>query len=167
VSDWGPTMFGDPCRQCGFDWSTSQPDTLAVVEATPGQFARLLDGRDGSQRHPELAWSAVAYVCHVADNLRIWAERLAGLGLGASGPVPPFDQDDRADVRHYADVPVQAALWSLRRATLDWLEAVALVAGKSVALRHPERGVLRVLDVCRMVAHDAAHHGWDIERTVS
>jgi len=164
VNDWGPRTFGHPCRECAFDWDTSQPEALSLVAGTPAAMAELLAGGHGSQRHPELAWSAVAYVAHVADNLRIWAERLAGLAAGDRGPVAPYDQDDLAAARHYDEISVAGALWSLERAVGDWTSAVGLADGAGIILIHPQRGQNSLLDVVRTNAHDAWHHYADVRR---
>jgi hypothetical protein len=105
-------------------------------------------------------------VCHVADNLRIWAERLAGSALGASGQVANYDGDLLARARAYEGVPTQASLWSLQRASGDWLEAFGLAVDKGVVLLHPERGEQSTLDVARSNAHDVHHHEWDIRRSL-
>jgi len=82
VENWGAPLYGNPCRQCGFDWSISSDGAVDLIARVPVRYVALLANTDGSQRHPDLDWSAVAYVCHVTDNLRIWAERLAGAALG-------------------------------------------------------------------------------------
>lgn len=41
---------------------------------------------------PIAAGAAVGYVSHVAGNLRIWAERLAGLATADPGPVAPYER---------------------------------------------------------------------------
>ena len=166
MSEWGRTTYGDPCRECGFRWSMTQAEAVATVTGTPTEFARLLRGVDGPRRQSDLHWSVVAYVCHVTDNLRIWAERLAGLALGDLRPVTPYDQDLLAHARQYDGVAVVGALWSLDRAVSDWREAVLLADGAGVALVHPERGEQSLLDVVRSNAHDAYHHRWDIQRTI-
>jgi hypothetical protein len=166
MSDWGATTYGDPCHQCGFQWTMTQDAAVELVVAIPPRFATLLDGVDGSQRHPDLEWPVVAYVCHVADNLRIWAERLAGIGLGASAHVATYDQDLLARARRYELIAPAAALWSLDRAVSDWSEAVLLADRAGITLFHPERGAQAVIDVVRSNAHDALHHGWDIERSI-
>ncbi len=96
--------------------------------AAPVDYAELLAGRDGSQRHPALRWSAGAYVCYVVDNLRIWGERLAALAFGAVGPVIPYDENQLAEARGYDAIPIQGALWSLKHAAADWTEALALAS---------------------------------------
>ncbi|HVC71747.1 MAG TPA: hypothetical protein VNC61_15945 [Acidimicrobiales bacterium] len=167
MTDWGRATYGDPCRECGYHWSVGPDEAMALVMATPARYAALLGDTDGSQRHPDLAWTAVVYVAHVADNLRIWAERLAALALGAVGPVTPYNQDLLAQARRYDELSLLGALWSLDRATRDWRDAVLLAHAAGVPLVHPERGELSVLDVVRSNSHDAYHHGWDIERTVT
>ena len=166
MSEWDRTVYGDPCRECGFSWSISQADAASLVANIPARYGELLDGRDASLRHPDLSWSVGAYVCHVADNLRIWAERLAGIALGTTGQVGAYDQDDLARVRNYDRIPLEAGFWSLTRAVADWHDAVALATDRQVVMEHPERGSLSVLDVVRSIAHDAHHHAWDIQRSV-
>ena len=167
MSELWRTVFGDPCRECGFAWSISQVDATSLVANIPNRIGELLDESGGvSLRHPDLSWSAGAYVCHVADNLRIWAERLAGLALGATGPVAPYSEDDLARTRNYELIPPVAALWSLGRAVADWQEAVNVATEKQVIVEHPEQGPQTVLDVVRSNAHDVHHHAWDIQRMI-
>jgi hypothetical protein len=166
MSAWGVRTFGDPCRECGYGWTLPLDDVLALVGAVPARYREVLAGCDGSERHPDLSWSAVAYVCHVADNLRIWAERLAGLARGAEGPVGGYDENELAAARRYPEVFLGGALWSLERAAVDWQTAVVLAAEAEVVLVHPDRGAMPVLDAARTTAHDAHHHAWDLERIV-
>jgi hypothetical protein len=132
-----------------------------------GRYATLLAGHDGSARGAELRWSVVEYVCHVGDNLRIWAERLAGAALGGSAVIASYDNDLLAQARAYGGVAVQGALWSLGHAVAEWVEAVPLAARAGVVLSHPERGELALLAVMRGNVHDAHHHAWDIERLLA
>jgi hypothetical protein len=166
VSDWGRTTYGDPCRECGFSWSLSLEETVSLVRAAPDVFAALVSGADGSERHPDLGWPVVAYICHVADNLRIWAERLAGLAAGDNRPVARYDQDLLAEARRYREISLAGALWSLDRASTDWTRAVLLAEATGVTLVHPDRGAQSLLDVARSNAHDSCHHGWDVRRTL-
>jgi hypothetical protein len=166
MSDWGRATYGDPCGECGFRWTVTRVQAVATVSAAHEELARTLAGTDGRQRHPDLRWPVVAYVCHVSDNLRIWAERLAGLAGGDHRPVVPYDQDALARARRYDEIALTAALWSLERAVRDWTDAVALADGAGITLVHPDRGAQSVLDVARSNAHDAHHHCWDIRRTI-
>jgi len=164
MSDWGRGYYGDPCRECGYSWSIEVDDAVRLIQAVPERYAALIGEGDGSARGAGLEWSSGAYVCHVADNLRIWAERLVGAARGSSRPVAPYDADLLARARNYGAVPVEGALWSVRLAAAAWEEAVELGATGRVVLAHPERGPQTVSDVVRNNAHDAYHHAWDIER---
>jgi hypothetical protein len=166
VSDWGRRTYGHPCRECGYDWSLSQEEAVSLVGETPIVYRRLVEGQDVSRRHPDLSWSAKQYVCHVADNLRISAERWAGAASGGSRRAGTYDQDLLAEARSYEQVSIEGALWSLERAVRDWQDAVELATKAGVVLSHPERGDQTVLDVSRNNAHDAYHHRWDIERSL-
>jgi hypothetical protein len=144
----------------------TQADAMALVDAVPAQLAGLLGDADGRQRHPDLTWPVVAYVCHVGDNLRIWAERLAGLAAGDPRPVAPYDQDLLARARGYDEIALSGALWSLARAAQDWTVAVGLADDAGITLVHRQRGEHGLLDVVRSNAHDAGHHCWDIRTTI-
>ncbi|MER7795524.1 hypothetical protein [Streptomyces sp. NPDC097640] len=126
-----------------------------------------MKGRRGDERHPGLAWNVAAYVSHVTDNLRNWAERLAGARLTGMRRVPGYDQDLLAQARHYNDVSLAGALWSLQRAADAWVDSVTAALEEEVILEHADRGVQRAEDVARNNAHDAAHHAWDIERILA
>jgi hypothetical protein len=167
MEPWGKDRYGDPCRECGFGWSISPQDAIALVAAIPGRYADLLADRDAGSRHPGLTWSAGEYVCHVTDNLRIWSERLAGAALGGQPRVAGYDTDLLAAARRYDRVAVAGALWSLRHAAAGWAEAVALAGQAGVVLAHDGRGEQRVRDVVRNNAHDACHHARDIERILA
>lgn len=164
---WGRARYGDPCRECGYDWSITSEEAVTLVAAVPGRYAALLDGKDASLRHPDLDWTAGAYVCHVTDNLRIWAERLMGAVLGGETDGPGYDENLLARARVYDRVPVAGALWSLRHAADGWVEAVGRALAAGVVLLHAERGEQRASDVARNNAHDAYHHEWDIRRTLA
>jgi len=141
-------------------------DAVALVVTIPDRYARLLAGQDPTTRHPELEWTAGAYVSHVVDNLRIWAERLAGAARSGRPHVPGYDENLLARARSYDQIPVEGALWSLRHAATQWAEAVELATAADVVLRHDARGTQTAEDVARNNAHDAYHHEWDIRRTL-
>jgi hypothetical protein len=99
MNAWGRDTYGHPCRECGYRWDLDPDDAAAVVADAVGSFREALGDGDGTARHPDLAWSAGEYVCHVVDNLRIWAERLAGATLGPARPVTVYDADLLATAR--------------------------------------------------------------------
>jgi hypothetical protein len=167
MSAWGRETFGDPCRVCEFDWSIPEAGAREMIALAPARFDELIGERDGRERSPELGWSAGGYTCHVADSLRVWAERIANVALGDAGPVAEYDQDMLAVARFYATVGVKGALWSLARAVGDWEAALQLTDGRNFAMSHPELGVMTLLDVILIRAHDVHHHARDIQRSVT
>ena len=163
---WWISEYGDPCRECGFDWSQQPEDAITAVESLPDQFGVLLDGRAGTEVAPGATWSAKAYVFHVADNLRIFAERLEGVFAGAPTTLAAYDQDQLAAARDYEAMSVQSALWSVRTATATWSAAARESLTRSITYLHAERGELTASEITRGPAHDALHHLWDVTRAV-
>ncbi|MEO5723178.1 MAG: hypothetical protein ABIQ39_11300, partial [Ilumatobacteraceae bacterium] len=147
MNEWWIEVYGDPCRECDFNWSQSPTGVVASVEELPSLFDAVLAGTSGRQRHPELSWSAKAYVFHVADNLRIWAERLEGIRSGAPPQVAAYDENHLASVRRYEEMPVEAALWSVRTAAAAWSEAMRAAIQSGTVVDHPERGELTASEV--------------------
>jgi Mycothiol maleylpyruvate isomerase N-terminal domain len=166
VSEWGVSVYGDPCAGCGFRWSIGVPGAVTLVAGVPGTYGRVLIGARGDERHPDLAWTVSAYVSHVGDNLRIWSERLAGIAAGAPPEVGGYDENALARARRYETIPLAAALWSLSRAAAGWQQAVGRTRRTGIVLIHPERGGQSLADVVLTNAHDAFHHQQDIERSL-
>jgi hypothetical protein len=163
---WWIAEWGNPCRQCGFDWSQAPEAAIAAVEELPDHFDDLLAGRSGNERAVDAGWSAKAYVFHVADNLRIFAERLEGVFAGAPTVLAAYDQDELAAARNYEAMSVQAALWSVRDAVAAWAIAARASLSRSITFRHAERGDLTATEITRGPAHDALHHYVDVTRAL-
>jgi hypothetical protein len=163
---WGPVRFGDPCRECGLAWSFDADDAVAIVLGAADAYERTIGAADASLRHPGLGWPLGGYVCHVADNLHIWAQWLAGATFAGEAAVPGYEEGLLGDARFYDRVPVAGALWALRQATRSWHEAVVAARAAGVVLEHATRGPQTAEDVVRSNAHDAFHHGWDLQRIV-
>ncbi len=136
---WGPELYGDPCRQCGFEWSISTEEAIGIVAGFSTRFTELLVENVGTLRHPELTWSAAAYVSHVADNLWIWAQRLSGARLSGVLEVPGYDQDLLAQARNYNEISTGAAIWALGTAAELWQESVN-AAGRACRAEPRHRG---------------------------
>ena len=156
--------YGDPCRGCGFAFSSDDENARRIIAGAPDRFDALLEGRDGTEQLPDLSWNASAYTAHCADNTRIWSERAVAAALGAAGPVTPYDEDSLGEARGYARLPLEGLLWSLRRAVGDWQAAEALAWPLGFELLHPEQGVLPAPLVLRIVAHELHRHEGDIAR---
>jgi hypothetical protein len=166
VNDWGAATYGQPCRQCAFVWSITLVDAVGLMSEVAADYENLLAEATGSEQHTDASWPVAAYVSHVADNLRIWTERLRGIELGASPLVGEYDQDELARARNYARIPLPAALWSLRLSVAEWLKAVDEASRLGSVMIHPERGELGLADVVTSTTHDAHHHLWDVRRAL-
>ena len=167
LSTWGVSVYGNPCRECGFDWSISAGGAAALLADVPDRYARLLEGQDGSIRHPDLTWSVGAYVCHVGDNLRIYAERMWSAVEASPLRIEAYDQDDLASVRKYEHIPLDTALWSLSHSAGAWREAFEAAVGRDATFIHSERGPQTFSDLVQAAVHDAMHHEWDIRRALA
>ncbi len=166
MDEWGPSTYGQPCRACGFSWRDPVAVAVASVAAFPTVLADEVAGACGDERGAELAWSVTAYVAHVSDNLRIWAERIAGVTLGDSSVVTSYDENLLAAARRYDGLSIHGVRWGLERSVRDWIEVVAH-APADLTLVHPERGVLDLDQIVRSNAHDVTHHLWDIRRVLA
>jgi hypothetical protein len=164
---WGAALYGDPCRECRFEWAISPEDAIALTANIPERYRMLLANANGYERHPDLSWNASAYVSHVADNLRMWAERLAGIRISGQRRAPGYDQDLLAEARHYNEIDKAAALWALDHAVTLWVENVSTALTLGLEMDHATRGLQTASDIARNNTHDAYHHGWDIERILA
>jgi hypothetical protein len=165
-NEWWIAEWGDPCRECGFDWSQSPETAIAAVEELPDAFDAACSGHTGSEQAPGATWSAKAYVFHVADNLRIFAERLEGVFAGAPTTLAAYDQDELAAARNYEAMSLQSALWSVRTAVTAWASAARESLVRSDTYHHAERGALNAAEITRGPAHDALHHHHDVTRAL-
>ncbi len=164
MDEWGAPLYGDPCRDCGFSWSAGQTGSIRLMCSLPDSIDELLRGATGAERLPDLEWNVSAYVSHMTDNTRIWAERLVAVARGADARVVPYDPDLLAESRHYNDVALYGATWSFRIAVDNWLNAVEEADPAGVVMLHSERGAMELSDVVASNVHDAFHHRWDLTR---
>ena len=97
------------CAVCGFSWDIPTDEARHMIEQAPERYRELL--ADGSDIRPGAGWSPSAYVWHVADVTRAWAERLHTLAHAPGGGWAGFDPDVLASARNYADLPAVTAPW--------------------------------------------------------
>ncbi len=136
----------------------------SMMRSLPDSIDELVTGATGAERLHELGWNVSGYVAHMADNTRIWAERVIAVARGADAHVIPYEPDLLAEARRYNDVALQGATWSLRIAVDDWLTAVVEAESAGVVMLHSERGAMDISDVVASNAHDSHHHRWDLTR---
>ena len=166
MNTYGTSVYGDPFRECGFEWSASLEAAAGLIADAPRRYADLLDGQDGTTQHQDLTWTVKAYVFHVADNIRIWAERLWSGATVGQELIRSYDQDALATVRGYEHMPLRTALWSLSHSAAIWNEALAATFDRDLSFNYPGRGVQTLSEVVQTVAHDTVHHEWDISRSL-
>lgn len=136
----------------------------SLMRDLPDSVDDLVTNATGTERLLELGWNVSGYVAHMTDNTRIWSERVVAVARGADAHVVPYDPDLLAEARHYNDVALQGAQWSLRRAVEGWLRAMDDAASANVVMLHSERGAMDLADVVASNAHDSRHHCWDLAR---
>ena len=166
MNDWGPAAYGDPCRECGFRWTTRRPTPSHLLPTSPLLSVVCLKVGQGPNNIQISTGRSAGYVLHVADNLRIWAERLMGvlevrlrrgeLRRGRSWPMLAATRRSRCR-RHCGHST---------RSVDDWLAAVEAAPVFRRGHGPSGRGELVLSDVVLSNAHDALHHRWDIERTL-
>ncbi len=120
----GPATFGDPCRECGFAWNLTADEAVAVISKSPAAYRDAVRDATGRESAPDLVWNLASYVAHVADNLRIWGERLAA-AAGSKEPIAlvSYDSDALASARRYDSLPLSGVLWGLSEAAASWVRA--------------------------------------------
>lgn len=164
MDNWGASLYGDPCRECGFTWATGLGPATSIVRSLPDSIDELVAGATGTERLPELGWNVSGYIAHMTDNNRIWAERMVAIARGADAHVVAYDENLLAEARRYNEVALQGARWSLRVAVESWVTAVEEAEAVGVVILHSERGAMDVADVAVANAHDSYHHRWDLTR---
>jgi hypothetical protein len=164
MDSWGAPLYGDPCRECEFTWSAGLAATISLMRGIPDSVDGLVETATGTERLSDLGWNVSGYIAHMTDNTRIWSERLIAVARGADAHVVPYDPDLLAESRHYNEVALQGAKWSLRIAVNTWLDAVAEASLAGVVMLHSERGAMELFDIVASNAHDALHHRWDLTR---
>lgn len=156
---------GDPpdrCPQCEYAWNLEFDDTLRVIRDAPGQIAGRLEGRDGTAAQSDGSWNATAYVWHLTDLARAWAERWIQISHEPGSELIGFDPDDLAKARNYRSLPTEPGLWAMREAVQMLLDATGLLS-ESAEFLHGEWGRGTVADAMRWLAHEFYHHELDID----
>jgi len=162
MEPWGAALFGDPCHECGFDWSIKPEDAVGWIAGLGSRLAESTTQANGSERDGKRSWSITEYVCHVGDNLRQWAERVQCARLSRQFEVAGYDPDILAEAREYAALSLAAAAWSTGLAAAAWANVLTAALDEEIELQHATRGAQRAEDIARNNCHDAYHHLWDV-----
>lgn len=151
------------CSECGFLWALPVGDAAVLISDAPERYRSLIEGRDARVKPAPDVWSPSAYVWHMSDSLRTWAERLWGIRNDPGFRIVPWDQDEMAIARSYEAQSMETGLWSLERAVTAW-ELALEGADPEHSFEHPEMGTGSIGLVVRYMAHEVFHHDLDIRR---
>lgn len=152
----------DVCPTCGWDWSIAPPAALEAIAGAPARYAALLDGRDGMVTGPDGGWNATAYLWHLTDLARSWAERWVQLRARPGSRLAGWDPDVLAEARNYRALPTVAAEWALAEAVSSFV-AQCRVVDHDVPFEHADWGAGSVADGLRWLGHEFVHHQLDVD----
>lgn len=156
------------CDECGFDWDASLLEMIRIIERFPDRASVLLDGAgDVVYRRPAPeTWSPNEYMWHVLDTYHIFAEWLHMTRTEDHPTHASANADQLAEVRGYAERPIETALWALRPAAGLLVEEATIVDPDRLVMYKDWRDVTAA-EVIGFAAHEAAHHLIDLERAVT
>ncbi|MGB5188252.1 MAG: hypothetical protein WBO84_14120 [Acidimicrobiia bacterium] len=155
---------GDPpkvCLACGYSWSIDAGDALSVILSSPDRFEVALAGKNGMKSQADGSWNATAYLWHLTDLARSWAERWVQISETPGSRLVGWDPDELAEVRGYRSLPTSAGLWALRSAVETFVEVTATVAFDT-PFEHGDWGMGDVADGLRWLGHEFHHHERDV-----
>lgn len=142
----------------------STRDMLDAFQATSDVLRNLLEnvGQEQAQsvKGGDEGWSVVEVICHLRDAEEFALNRNKLMRDQDNPNVTPYDQEQLAIDRHYADQNLRQALsdfFRLRQEHLSLLENLS-EDGWHRPGQHPEAGRIEIFDhTLHMVCHDAIH----------
>jgi hypothetical protein len=150
------------CAGCGWDWSVDTVEALDAIAGAPDTYAELLAGRDGMARAADGGWNATAYLWHLTDLARSWAERWVQLQAMPGSLLVGWDPDVLAEARNYRALPTPAATWALREAVASFVAQCGMVDA-GATFQHGDWGEGTVADGIRWLGHEFVHHQLDVD----
>jgi hypothetical protein len=153
------------CPDCGYDWATPPQTALELLAGAPDRYSALLDGRDGMAPVADGGWNATAFVWHLVDMARSWAERWVQIEHAPGALLVGWDPDEMAAARNYRALPTAPALWALDASTRALVERTRVV-GFDAHFLHGQWGSGSVGEATRWIAHEFFHHEGDVAERV-
>lgn len=155
----------DRCEECGFVWEAPLLDHIRVVSRFPDRVYELIEGLEGVayQRPKPDVWSPNEYVWHVADVFSIFSEWLHIIRTHDHPTYATIDGDALANVRGYAERPIDTGAWALWNAVATFVQEAASADPERLVLCKGWREV-SAAEVIAFAAHEATHHASDLER---
>ncbi len=146
---WGAQLFGDPCRDCGFDWSITAPLALAFIEQMPLRDRPSPCNAPATSGLPPPPGVFQGTCATLPTTLEFWPSGLQGTFRSNDREISGHDPDDLATARRYESIPLSSALWSLEISCNAWVETLKSALNQQVELRHSFRGLQRAEDIGR------------------
>lgn len=166
TKDW-TWVVEKPCPECGFVASAlSIAEVGAFVRHSAAAMAVALERADAAERPNDATWSPLEYAAHVLDVLRLYRERLS-LMLQTDNPLyPNWDQDAAAIAGRYDERDPLVVAGELLPAASDIADAFDAVEGDGWQRpgRRGDGATFTVHTFAQYLAHDLAHHVWDVTR---
>ena len=167
------------CDECGFDYESVAPDTIAdelrgFARRYRAPLTRFLPGEDPStllRAHPiDGTWSALEYACHVRDVFLVQRERLAR-GLAENTPeLEPMRREERVHELRYNEQDPSDVAGAIDAATTAMAEAFEALTPaereRTVVYQWPERAERTLTWIGRHTVHEGSHHLLDIGRVL-
>jgi hypothetical protein len=156
------------CDECGFDWDAPLLEKIRIIGRCPDRADAIVEGAGDAAYHrpdPE-TWSPNEYVWHLVDSFPIFSQWLHMTRTQDHPTHAPADQDRLAEVRGYAERPIETALWALRPASALLVQEAAIADPDRLVMYKDWRDV-SAAEVIGFAAHEAAHHLFDLERAMA
>jgi hypothetical protein len=152
-------MEPDVCLECGFEWGQAIETAIETVGGAVELFASIVSQSATRSSDPG-NWSAIGYLWHVVDVLRLGTERLWAIELEPGSTVPGWDQELLSIARHYEELSTTVGLKALDRAAQDWLTAASAVDPAGYVM-HASLGEVSGRYSILRNAHEVVHHARD------
>lgn len=149
------------CPTCGYLWSIDAVDAVALIESSPDRYDAVLAGMNGMKQQPDGSWNATAYLWHLTDLMRSWAERWVQIRESPGSRLVGFDPDVLAEARSYRFLPTYPGLWALRSSVATFIEVTSTVTPET-SFEHGDWGAGDVADALRWLGHEFHHHVGDV-----
>ena len=130
-------------------------------------FVLIADGHSFTQAAARVGRTQSAISMQVKRLEEALGQPVLSRGKGGGNELTPHGHYLLSRARHYNEVSLAGALWSLRWTVDAWAQSAEVALAGGVVLRHATRGAQAAEDVARNNTHDAHHHLWDIDRILA
>jgi hypothetical protein len=173
--DWYALVTGGgPCPDCGLDAAAVAradlgPSLLAEARSWEDDLAELTGDDEALRRGPDPAtWSALEYACHVADVLRVFAERVRRCRTGDDPELGWWDHEAAVVEERYNEQPVAGVRARIADGAVDLALSLPRLDDPAAWQRAGTRRDLERFTIdalTRFALHESVHHRLDTRRS--